>query len=238
MKLTALEKALAVMEYLGDRGDARLIEVSRDLDLSRATAFRTLSTLERRGFVRHHRDRMTYSLGPTISDLARGVAAVSLVEVASAALDDLSQRTGETVNLGVLRRGRLMYAAIVDGSYPLRMSAEVSAVIPFHATALGKAVLARLPGRKRRALVGPGPYEVFTKRTLTTWPELDAELSRTELRGFAIDDEESDIGAVCVAAAVIGPAGDPVGAISVSAVAGHERKQHRRYDQQRARQAL
>ncbi len=223
MRLSALEKALAVMEYLGDKGDARLIEVSRDLELSRATAFRTLSTLERRGFVRHRRERMTYSLGPTIAELARGVAAVSLVELAAAALDDLSQRTGETVNLGILRRGRLTYASIVEGSYPLRMSAEEGQVIPLHATALGKSVLARLPMHRRSALVGPGPYESFTVRTITGWSALDAELARTQERGFAIDDEESDVGAVCVAAAVVGPAGDPVGAISVSAVAARIR---------------
>ena len=206
------------MDYLGERGSARLSEVTRDLEMSRATTFRTLATLERHGYVTHRREARSFRLGPTISELARGLAATSLAELGSPALSDLHARTGETVNLALLRRDRLVYAAIVEGRHSLRMSGRVGDAVPLHATALGKAVLASLPAGRRDRLLGPPPWDAFTPGTITDRDRLGDELDGIAERGFAVDVEEMDIGAACVAAAIEGEEREPLGALSISAV--------------------
>jgi IclR family acetate operon transcriptional repressor len=131
----------------------------------------------------------------------------------------LRESTSETVNLAVLSRGRITYAAIVDGAFALRMLAKVGDEIPVHATAIGKAICASLPPGERSALLGPEPYARFTDRTITGSREFEAELSRARGLGFASDEGEVEVGAACVAAPILGSEGHPLGAISISGIA-------------------
>jgi IclR family transcriptional regulator, acetate operon repressor len=117
----------------------------------------------------------------------------------------------------VVRGGRIVYAATLDGFRFPRMSVAIGDDVPAHAAAVGKAILASLPDNERARLLGPEPYTSYTERTLTTRAALDVDLERTAKRGFAIDSEEIDADAVCVAAAVHEEDGNPVGGISVSA---------------------
>lgn len=214
--IESVERALDVLELLEQRSSAKLAELAKELETSRATVFRVLTTLEARGYVEHVRAEKAYRLGPASLALAARSHASAVIRLAGPALADLASVTGETVNLALLRRGRLVYAAIFDGSYALRMSGTVGRVVPLHCTALGKAVLAATPADHRRSLVGPEPYEKLTQRTIRRWPPLKRELVATLERGWAVDDEESEVGAVCVAAPILGEDGYPLGAISVS----------------------
>jgi len=131
----------------------------------------------------------------------------------------LRESTSETVNLAVLSRGRITYAAIIDGAFALRVLVNVGDEVPAHATAIGKAICASLPAGERSALLGPEPYARFTDRTITGRREFEAELSRVRGLGFAADDSEVEVGAACVAARILGREGHPLGAISVSGLA-------------------
>jgi IclR family acetate operon transcriptional repressor len=132
---------------------------------------------------------------------------------------DLRHSSGETVNLALFRGGRLVYVDIVEGNHALRMSGSVGEEVPLHSTALGKATLAALPVENRRSLLGKEPYPSYTNRTYTTWEQLNADLKDVEARGYAVDLEEMDFGAACVAAAILGTGGHPVGALSVAGLA-------------------
>jgi len=207
------------MELLAEHGEAKLVDFVDRLAVSRATAFRVLATLQRRGYVDHVRAAHVYRLGPQMRALASQSGSSSLIRLGATALADLRNITGETVNMVVLRRGTIAYAAILDGAHALRMAAKVGDAVPAHSTALGKAILAALPDGERAALAGPEPYHRCTKRTLSRRKDLEADLERTRQRGFAIDDEESELGAACVAAAILGADGQPLGAVSVSGLA-------------------
>ncbi|MEO7556388.1 MAG: IclR family transcriptional regulator [Acidimicrobiales bacterium] len=214
-----LERGLDAMELLAEHGEAKLVDVVDHLAVSRATAFRVLATLQRRGYVDHVRAAHVYRLGPQMRALASQSGSSSLIRLGGMALADLRNITGETVNMVVLRRGTIAYVAILDGAHALRMAAKVGDEVPAHSTAVGKAILAALPDDERAALAGPEPYHRCTKRTIGRRKDLEADLKRTRERGFAIDDEESEIGAACVAAAVVGADGRPLGAVSVSGLA-------------------
>ncbi len=207
------------MELLAEQGDAKLVDFVDRLAVSRATAFRVLATLQRRGYVDHVRAAHVYRLGPQMRALASQSSSSSLLRLGATHLADLRKITGETVNMVVLRRGTIAYVAILDGAHALRMAAKVGDEVPAHSTAVGKAILAALPEDERTALAGPEPYQRCTKRTLSRRKDLEVDLELTRERGFAIDDEEYEIGAACVAAAIVGPDGRPLGAVSVSGLA-------------------
>ncbi len=214
-----LERGLDAMEFLAEHGEAKLVDFAERLGVSRATAFRVLSTLQRRGYVDHVRAAHVYRLGPQMRALASRSGSSSVIRLAALAMADLRTLTGETVNLALLRRGMIAYVAIFEGVHSLRMSAKVGDEVPAHSTAIGKAILAALPKSERDAVLGPDPYPAFTRRTITRRKQLDLDLARTLGRGFAIDDEESEVGAACLAAPILGSDGHPLGAVSVSGLA-------------------
>lgn len=208
-----------MLEILAERGSVRLAELSELLGSSRATVFRVLKTLQERGYVEHVRSQHSYRLGPGPVILAARSQTSSVIHSAGPAMADLRDTTEETVNLALLRGGRLVYAEILEGRHAIRMSGNVGEEVPLHATALGKAILAALPPEKGSVLLGAEPYTSYTSRTYTTWDELASELDATRARGYAVDLEEMDFGASCVATVILGEGGYPVGALSVAGLA-------------------
>jgi len=216
----ALERGLAVLEMLAGRGDVRVTDVMTELDVSRATAFRILVTLETRGYVQHVREKHVWRLGPSVGELAAGLDATSIMHLAAPALADLRATTRETVNLAMLHRNRVVWAASFDGAFALRLSTTIGEVVPLHATAIGKAILSVLPESDWARLLPPEPYPALTPHTHQTLAELAPGVRCCQADGWAVDEEESEASGVCVAAPIIGKDGRPLGAISVSSVAG------------------
>lgn len=215
----SLERGLDVLELLGERGEISLAEVAREVSVSRATAFRVLATLQNRGYVEHIRAERVYRLGSGLRALAAQSDMASVVGLAAQAMEQLRASTSETVNLALVRRRRIVYGAILDGIHALRMSATVGEQVPAHAAAIGKAVLASLPQDQLKLFLGPEPYPAFTVHTITRRPALEDELARIRERGFALDQEEVELGAACIAAAILGNDGLPVAALSISGLA-------------------
>lgn len=213
------DRVVDVLELLADSGQMSLAEVAASLGVSRPTAYRLLAGLQARGYVEHLPLEHGYRLGPAIRALAARSAGSLVTRLAERALADLRASTGETVNLALVRRGRIVYAAILDGVYALRLSGTVGQEVPPHATALGKSMLAATAPEQRDLLLGSAPYRAFTPNTLTEREALERELQATRARGYAIDREEMDVGAVCIAAPIVAGDGRPIAALSVSAVA-------------------
>jgi IclR family acetate operon transcriptional repressor len=138
--------------------------------------------------------------------------------LAEPALLELQASTRETVNLGVVRGRRIVYASIIEGTYGMRMSAAMGQEVPAHATALGKAILSRLPDWQAHAILGGEPFQAFTGRTKTWWADLEPELTTVRARGYSEDHEEVEPYVRCVAAPIVGPDGRAMAAISVSAL--------------------
>jgi IclR family acetate operon transcriptional repressor len=217
---TALERGLDVLELLADREQARVTEIMKMLGVSRATAFRIMVTLEARGYAVHSPTEHVWRLGPRVSALASSLESGSLVQAAATAMSGLHRETGETVNLAVLRRRRIIWAAAIEGIHPLRLSTTIGEVVPPHATAVGKAVLSGFPQPEWSRFLPPEPFPKITPNTRTMVSQLVPEIQACIERGWALDEEESELSGVCVAAPILGSDGRPVAAISVSSVAG------------------
>ncbi len=213
-----LTRILDLLEHLAANGDMSLADLSVALELPRASTHRLLVSLEERTYVEHDGESRKYRLGPAVRHLAARRTEAAIVRIAAGALSQLRAMTGETVNLAVVSGSRLVYAATLDGIHQPRMSADVGHEVEPHATALGKAILSRLSAEAREAFLPKEPYPAYTPATITTAEALDAELEACAARGYAIEVEESTLGAACIAAPIEGIDGLPVGGLSISGV--------------------
>lgn len=215
--VAVLQKALDLLELITDSGDLGLAELSSRSGASKASSFRILSTLHRRGYVSKDPVTRRYTPGPRLIALSfANVSKLQLVPRARPVIEQLRDEFGETVNLGILADHDVLYLDIAESARSLRMSSEIGARDRLHSTSLGKAILATLPQDEARVLLQAYERRPATRRTITDLEALMAELRVTRDRGYSIDDEENEIGARCVGVAVTDVAGRPQAAISVS----------------------
>lgn len=212
--IQSVERAAAILRVLGaGRGPLRLAEVATSLQLSKGTAHGILRTLVEVGFVDQDRHDGRYRLGVGLADLHTPRFDVNEVRARSMNwADPLAARTGEAVRVGVLSGMDVLVAHYVfrpDGS---AQKADVGALLPAHATALGKALLAYQPGGS--ALLPPLAV-AYTGRTITARDRLLAELSRVREHGYATDVGEHIAGVAAVAVPVFGPGGLIAAAVGV-----------------------
>jgi IclR family acetate operon transcriptional repressor len=133
-----------------------------------------------------------------------------LREAAKPYLHQLMERTGECAHLAIPAQGKALYIDQVESPATLRVNAQVGTMNPLHCTALGKALLAF------GDLELPFDLTSFTPRTITDPEMLRRHLNEVRQHGYAVDDEEFDIGVRCIAVPVFDFRGKAVGAIGIS----------------------
>jgi len=212
----AVARAVSLLKAFSDaRRGWRLTDLARAAHLHKATAHRLLAALEREGMVTRDPAGEHYRLGPEAIALgARAARASDLRATVVPELETLAAGSGETATLEVPVGGAMLILHEVPGGALLGAVREVGTRWPFHATSTGKALLALMPGSKRRDLVG-ARLSRHTPRTIISTSALDRELDRIRRRGYAVATEELERGYVAVGAAVQDSAGRPVAAISL-----------------------
>jgi IclR family acetate operon transcriptional repressor len=217
-RVHVVDRALDVLEAVRDAGrPLRLEEVSRRLGVAKSSAFRLLCTLERRGYVERHDEGGRYRLGLRwLSYRDVGARHAPLTEAAIPHMRRLLDTFKETVNLGVLNDGEVLYLEMLESSHSFRMAAAVGTRSPVHSTALGKAIAAHLPAADIDRLIRTRGLRALTPHTTTSPAAWKRELARTRARGFSEDNGETEAGATCLGATILGPDGDVVGAVSIS----------------------
>ena len=215
--VAVLQKALDLLEAIAGGPELGLRQLSLQTGASKASSFRVLTTLERRGYLIKDPVTRKYSPGPRLMALSFAtVARLDVPRRARPVLEQLRAEFDETVNLGVLSDREVLYLDIVESTRGLRMSSRVGARDQLHSTALGKAYLATMTEPEIRALLDGYERRQKTRRTIVDMDQLVREIDLTRARGYSIDDEENDLGARCVGIAVTDPDGRPQAAISIS----------------------
>jgi IclR family transcriptional regulator, KDG regulon repressor len=220
-RVQVLDRALAALDVLANRStECSLVELCTALRLHKSTVHRLLMVLEQHRLVDKNLETGRYRLGLKLFELgSKAIAALDLRDLARPYMIRLQRETQETVNLGILDQGDVLYIAKVDSRRTLRMAARVGHRYPAYCTSLGKAMLAGLVEHEVDAIARQCGLKAKTPTTLTTLEALKADLSRTRKRGYAIDNEENEEGARCVGAAIWDHRSRPQAAISVSAPA-------------------
>ncbi|RKN38277.1 IclR family transcriptional regulator [Streptomyces hoynatensis] len=213
----SLERAFGLLEHMADAGgETGLSELAASSGLPLPTIHRLMRTLVACGYVRQQPNRR-YALGPRLIRLGES-AARPLATWARPHLARLVEETGETANMALLDGDDAVYVAQVPSRHSMRMFTEVGRRVRPHSTGVGKALLAGLPDREVRALLARTGMPAATERTLTTPDAFLEALTRVRARGYAVDDNEQEIGVRCVAVRV--PDSPTSAAISVSGPAG------------------
>jgi IclR family acetate operon transcriptional repressor len=213
------------MSALARDDHATLTELALRTGTPASTAHRLLVTLQQARYVAHDEATGLWSIG--VEAFRTGSAFIrrtNVVDAAREVMRALVSQTGETANLGVPDGGEVVFVSQVETSHPIRAMFGEGARSPMHASGIGKALLAAMPrAEAERRLQRIGLAE-FTPKTLSSPRALFADLETTRARGWALDDEERNLGMRCVAAAIYNAHGEAVAGISISGPAA--RLQH------------
>ncbi len=215
----SVARSLEILEALAEGEELGLVEIATRTGLRPSTVHRLLGTMVARGYAVQSRPTGRYMLGFKLAEMAGVVNERTdrLRTLARPHLSIIQQATGESANLSVLVPPNAVYVDQVDGTRAVRMSAQIGAAVPAHASAAGKAMLAFMPPGALHKLVGNGPLPALTSATITSLATLESELEEIRRSGYAIDEEEHEPGVGCVAAPVFDDHAGVVAAISVSA---------------------
>lgn len=215
--IQSVDKALDLIELLAEHGSLNLIELTSMLEQPKSSTYRIVLTLENRGYISRSDEDGKYCLGYKQLMLTRNLLERNTLRTAAIyEMKKLSERYGDTVNLGVLVDGKVLYVEIIESTHALRMMDSIGSRSPFHATAMGKAIAAYMDSREVEGLVQVYGLPPLTPNTIQSVPQLKAALEKIQTDGYALDDEEIVEGARCVAATIFDMYGKPAGAISLS----------------------
>jgi DNA-binding IclR family transcriptional regulator len=212
--IQSIERAAAILRLLA-RGSGRLGvgEIAESLELAKGTAHGILRTLQGVGFVEQDRDTGKYQLGAALLHL--GTSYLDVNELRSRAInwaDALASRSGEAVRIGAPLEGRVLVVHHVFRPDDTLQTLDVGTLLPLHATALGKVLLAY------DTTLAASP-EAYTRRTLVTQTAIKRACAKVREAGWAVENGEMISGEAGIAAPIRGHGGIVVGAIGVSGAA-------------------
>ena len=215
-RIQSIERAAAILRLLSGRSHRLgVVEIAGQIGLPKTTVHGILRTLVDVGFVEQDPESGKYQLGAAL--LHMGSSYLDGNELRTRALnwsDSLASRSHESVRIGTLHEGRVLIVHHVFRPDDSLQVLDVGTLLPAHATALGKALLADSP-YIASALASAG-LERFTPATVDDPDALRAQLEEARERGWAAEVEELIEGEASVAAAIKDRRGVLVGAIGIS----------------------
>lgn len=224
------ERIFGVLEALAETGPIGLIELSAKLGLHKSTAHRLLMSLICMGYAIQETETGKYKLTFKVVELSEKILSkVDIVALVHPLLAELANDVRETVHF-VQRRGtEVFYLDKVSPLYPqesaIRMASQVGLARPLYCSAVGKAILAEMKPEEVEYIWNHSRVERKTEYTITTLSKLQQELVEIRNNGFALDNEENEVGVRCIAACVINHQRLPNNAFSISAPAGRMREE-------------
>jgi len=220
------ERIFGVLETLAETGPMGLTNLSAKLELHKSTVHRLLLSLICMGYVKQEEETGKYMLTFKIVGLSEKVLSrVDVVSLIHPLIAELAIGCREIVHF-VERRGvEVYYLDKVAPLYPMesaiRMASQVGMSRPLYCSAVGKAILAEMMDEDVQYIWENSVIEKKTVNTITTLQELKKELIVVREKGYAIDNEENELGVRCIAVCIRNHQGQPDNAFSISAPAVH-----------------
>ncbi len=219
-ELHTIDRAIAILDMIGaSNRPLRLSALSRRMSLHKSTAHRVLKVLERSALIQRTRDNRYY-LGLKLYEL--GTRAIEQIEFRSRfqqLCEQLSAQVGETVYLSVLQQTSVVYLDKFEPQSKLSISSKTGTSRPVYCTSMGKAMLAFQPPDVAEHIISRIRFVPYTQKTLHSREALRQTLEKVRRRGYAIDDQEGEIGLRCVGAPVLNEKNVAIAAVGVSGYA-------------------
>ncbi len=217
-KIGSVQRAIDILNLFDSQSqELGMTDIAEALRLHKSTVAGLMATLEVNGYLDQNPLTRKYRLGLKLVE--RAFIALNQLEVRQIAqphLRALRDAHDESVNLGIRDGIEVVYIERLAGNQSLGIHGHIGKRAPLHCTGLGKALLAWLPPEEVESLIAQCNFTALTEKTITDPQQYRDELQRTRERGFAIDDEENELGGRCVAAPIFDHRGHTVAAISIS----------------------
>ena len=214
----AVTTAIRVLEALGDAEHEQSIpELCAKLNLTKSNTNKLLVTLEQFGYVDSNSYTGNFRLGVKTFQISQAyINKLSLPEISLPIQRDLRDQVNESVYISVLRGENVVYLSVVETDASVRVMPRIGNVGPAYATATGKVQLAFMEEKEVESLYS-GPFTPYTANTLKSAEKLYDELEIIRKQGYALDNEEYELGVRCVAAPVKNFMGNVIAGMSISA---------------------
>lgn len=226
-QLQSLDRAVAVLELLAESDTPlALADICDLMKVHKSTAHRSLMVLERSALIERTLDNR-FRLGLKLYELGnRAVEQIDLRARIRPHFRRLATQLGETVHLGVLQKNSVIYLEKIEPNRRICMSSRTGSSNPAYCTSMGKAMLAFLPEDLLEQTIAKTKFVRYTPKTIGSPEELLKSLARIRRRGYAIDDEEIEVGVRCVGAPVFDDNHFPIAAVSISGPSARIRVQN------------
>ncbi len=205
--IQVVARAAEILRALEGSDGMSLGQLAGRVGLPKSTVQRIIAALDFENFVVSVFPDKRLRLGPGLVRIARSIR-FPIAETARPYLRELSEKTGETVDLAVLDGDKAVFVDQIPGTHRLRAVSAIGVSFPLHCTANGKAMLAALDDEGLGRLKKRIRLTAFTENSIQSWEKLKRELLEIRETGFAYDREEHSIGISAVGTAVIGFDGD------------------------------
>jgi DNA-binding IclR family transcriptional regulator len=180
-----------------------LTEIADRVGLPKSTAYRYLAALEKRSYIERDEDtnivRLGFAFRPKPSRRMD-----EFIQLARTALEAMRDRTGETINIGVLDGGQFVHRLVVESGHIMRLAARPGERGMIHSTAIGKVIAAQLPAERVQSILEIEGLPRVTEHTITTAAAFMAEVDKVRRQGYAVDDRENQQDGRCIAVPIKG----------------------------------
>ena len=216
--IQAVSHALDLLEqFHGDIDELGVTELSKRLKLHKNNVFRLLATLESRGYIEQNKATENYRLGLKALELGQTfIKQMGLLRQAKPILEKMVEDSNETSYVAIYKDNYIVYLDVVETNLTVRVVSRVGSRLPAYCTAAGKVHMAHMTEEELEELLGKSKFEQITPTTIASAEAMREELVKVREQGYALDDEELDLGVRCIAAPIRDYTRRIVGAISVS----------------------
>lgn len=216
--IQAVDHALDLLEQFHDDVDELgVTELSKRLKLHKNNVFRLLATLESRNYIEQNRVTENYRLGLKTLELGQTfIKQMGLLRQSRPVLESLVRECNETTYVAILKEFHIVYLDAVETDLTVRVVPRVGSRLPAYCTAAGKVQLAFMTDEELDNYLPGKEMKRYTANTIITREDLKKHLKVVAEQGYAVDNEELDVGVRCVSAPIRDYTRRIIGAVSIS----------------------
>jgi len=216
--IQVLNRAVALLDAMSRYGEPVSLKfLMADTGLHASTAFRILAALGVHGFV-EKTDNGLYVLGTRLLQLGHRVrAGTDVRRAARSVMEWLRDQVGESVNLTLREGDEVVYVERVTPARSIRVEQVIGSRAPLHVTAVGKLMLGEMDKAALMSYAGRTGLERYTRNTLAESQTLADAVRRDRENGYALDNEEAELGVGCIGVLIRDGSGHVAAGLSVSA---------------------
>ncbi|WP_026478416.1 IclR family transcriptional regulator [Alkaliphilus transvaalensis] len=214
----SVDRTLTILEVLSDYEEGLgITELSAKIKLHKSTVHRLLSTLIHKGYVYQDPNSNKYHITIKLFELGnKRIETMDIFSVAKPYLKELRNETNEVIHLVIRDGNEIVYIDKMESDNTIRMVSRIGRRSSMYCTAVGKAIMSYLPQEEIKKIWESSDIKKYTEYTITSFEDMETELRKVRQQGYAIDEQENELGVRCIGSAVLNHTGEIAGAISIS----------------------